>query len=98
MNDDDKRVSRADMIKRTVLAPVAIGAFAALAARAEAAPTMDQKAAAYVPHPVGGKQCSGCSLYIPAKSNPMKSPGACTLVKGSISPSGYCKFYAPKPK
>ncbi len=98
MNDDDTRVSRAEMIKRTVLAPVAIGAFSALAAQAEAAATMDPTAASYVTHPVGGKQCSGCSLYVPAKSNPMKSPGACTLVKGSISPSGYCKFYAPKAK
>ncbi len=98
MNDDDTRLSRADMIKRSAFVPIAIGAFAALGGRADAAPTMDPKAAAYVPHPVGGKQCSGCSLYVPAKSNPMKSPGGCTLVKGSISPSGYCKFYAPKAK
>jgi hypothetical protein len=57
---------------------------------------MDPKAAAYVTHPVGGKQCSTCSLYIPAKSNPKKSAGACKLVKGKIQPNGWCKFYSPK--
>jgi hypothetical protein len=86
--NDDKRLSRAEMIERLVAAPVAIGAFAALRAEAEAAPTLDQKTAGYVAHPVGGKQCSACSHFVP--------PSSCNLVKGSISPRGYCKFFAPK--
>lgn len=96
MNDDNKTISRAGMIEKLALAPIAIGAFAALQSEAEAAATVDQKTAAYVTHPVGGKQCSGCNLFIPAKSNPMKSPGACKLVKGKIVPNGYCKFFSPK--
>lgn len=94
---DDQTISRAGMIAKTVLAPIAIGALAALQAEAEAA-TTDQKTAGYVTHPVGGKQCSGCALFIPAKSNPMKSAGTCKLVKGSIQPTGYCKFFSPKAK
>jgi hypothetical protein len=75
-------------------APIAIGAFAALQSQAEAAATMDQKTAAYVGHAgPGGQKCSGCSLFIPGKS--MK-PGTCKLVKGSIAPGGYCKFWSKK--
>jgi len=96
MNDDDTTISRGGMIQRMAVAPIAIGAFAALRAEADAGPSMDQKTAAYVTHPVGGKQCSGCSLYLPAKKNPMKSDGACKLVKGKISPRGWCKFFSPK--
>lgn len=98
MNDDDRTISRAGMIAKAVLAPIAIGAFAALQAKAEAAATTEQKTAGYVTHPVGGKQCSGCALFVPAKSNPMKSAGTCKLVKGSIAPNGYCKFFSPKAK
>jgi cation transport regulator ChaB len=35
-----------------------------------------------------GKQCSGCSMF--------KPPNACTLVRGEISPEGYCKHYEAK--
>ena len=95
MNDDDKTISRAGLIGKLAVAPSAIGALAALRAEAEAA-NVDQKAAGYVTHPVGGKQCSTCSLFIPGKN--MKAAGTCKLVKGSISPKGWCKFYSPKPK
>lgn len=96
MNDNDKRTTRAAIIQKLAVAPIAIGALAALRAEADAAATVDQKAAAYQTTPNGGKQCSGCSLFIPAKSAPMKSAGTCKLVKGSISPHGWCKFYTPK--
>jgi hypothetical protein len=96
MNDEDKTISRGGMIQKLVLAPIAIGALAALQAEADAAATTDPKAAGYVTHPVGGKQCSGCQLYIPAKSNPTKSAGTCKLVKGKIQPNGWCKFFTAK--
>ncbi len=96
MNDDDKTISRAGMLGRLAIAPLAIGAFAALQAEAEAAASIDQKTANYVTKPNGGKQCSGCTLFLPAKTNPMKSPGACKLVKGKIAPNGYCKFFSAK--
>jgi len=98
MNDHDKRISRIGMIQRLAAAPIAIGAFAALQAEADAAASIDQKTAAYVNHPNKGQECAGCSLYLPAKKDPMKNDGACKLVKGKISPHGWCKFYAPKPK
>jgi len=96
MSYDDKTISRSGMILKLALAPIAIGALAALRAEADAAAQIDQKSAAYVTHPVGGKQCSGCSLYIPAKMNPMKSAGACKIVKGKILPNAYCKLFSPK--
>jgi hypothetical protein len=96
VNDDDKTISRAGMIGKLALAPIAIGAFAALQTEAQAAPNVDQKTAGYVTHPVGGKQCSACSLFNPAKNNPMKAAGSCKLVKGTIMPNGYCKFFSPK--
>jgi hypothetical protein len=92
--NDDKNISRSDVLQKLAFAPIAIGAFAALQSQAEAAATMDQKTAAYVGHAgPGGQKCSGCSLFIPGKS--MK-PGTCKLVKGSIAPGGYCKFWSKK--
>jgi hypothetical protein len=96
MNDEERTLSRAEMLQKVAVAPIAIGAFAALQAQAEAAPTIDQKAASYVTHPVGGKQCSGCTLYLPAKIAPGTTPGACKLVKGTILPQGYCKYFQAK--
>ena len=96
MTDNEKNVSRADVLAKLAMAPIAIGALAALRAEADAAATMDQKAAGYVTHPVKGQQCSGCSLYIPAKTNPSKNPGSCKVVKGSILPNGWCKLYQAK--
>ncbi len=98
MNDGDKKISRLGMIEKLAIAPIAIGAFAALRAEAEAAATTAQSAAGYVTHPNGGHQCSGCALYIPAAKNPTTAAGTCKLVKGSISPNGWCKFFSPKPK
>jgi hypothetical protein len=37
-----------------------------------------------------GQMCGGCALF--------KAPAACALVKGKISPKGYCIAYAPKAK
>jgi hypothetical protein len=95
-DDNNNSISRSAAIGKLAIAPLAIGALAALRAEAEAAPTMDQKAASYVTHPNDGKKCAGCNLFVPAKKNPTKANGACQLVKGSISPNGYCKFFTPK--
>jgi hypothetical protein len=86
--NDHKTLSRKDVIEKLIVAPIAIGAFAALRAEAEAAATIDKKTAAYVTHPVGGKQCSKCVQFI--------APSSCKLVKGTISPQGYCKFFSAK--
>jgi hypothetical protein len=85
---DDKALSRSEVLEKLIAAPIAIGAFAALCAQADAAATIDQKTAGYVTHPNDGKQCSKCVQFI--------SPSSCKLVKGKISPTGYCKFFVAK--
>ena len=89
-------MNRKDVIINLLAIPVVAGSVALTAEEALAAATMDQKAAQYQNKPKNGQQCSGCSLYIPAKSNPSKANGACKLVKGSISPQGWCKYWAKK--
>ncbi len=49
---------------------------------------MAQTAVTYQTTPKGDQQCSNCSLFQP--------PSACTLVDGTISPSGWCKFWVKK--
>ncbi len=88
------KTTRAGMLQKLAVAPIAIGALAALQAEAEAAASVDPKAASYQTKPNGGKQCSTCSLFIAGKT--AKGPGTCKIVKGSISPTGWCKFYSAK--
>lgn len=38
----------------------------------------------------GGKDCAKCAFF--------KSSGSCSIVKGKISPKGYCISFAPKAK
>jgi hypothetical protein len=89
-------VNRKDVIINLLTLPMVAGAVVGVVTEASAAATMDQKAAQYQSKPKSGQQCSGCSLYIPAKSNPSKANGTCKLVKGAIAPQGWCKFYSKK--
>jgi len=50
-----------------------------------------QSAVSYQSEPQDRKQCSGCSYYIPDKNG--DGVGACTIVEGTIDPSGYCTSY-----
>lgn len=44
--------------------------------------------------PEAGKVCKGCQQFVePAAGAPC---GGCKLVKGPISPGGYCTAFAPK--
>ena len=88
-------MKRKDVIINLVTLPVAAGAVVGAFAPAGAA-TMDKKPAQYQDTPKNHQQCSGCSLYIPAKTNPSKNRGACKLVKGSIAPAGWCKYWTKK--
>ncbi len=77
--------------RRTTLlrsAACAAGAIASLLPVREAAAKMAQTGVAYQTTPKGDQQCSNCSLFQP--------PSACTLVDGTISPSGWCKFWVKK--
>lgn len=91
--DKGTKISRRDIIGKLVATSTAIGAFVTLRARAQAAPTqaapsVDQKTAEYVSHPVLGNECSWCTYFV--------SPSACQIVKGSISPHGHCKFFSTR--
>jgi len=50
-----------------------------------------QSAVSYQSEPKNGQQCSGCTYYIPDKNG--DGVGACTIVEGTIAPSGYCTSY-----
>jgi nitrous oxide reductase accessory protein NosL len=50
-----------------------------------------QNAVSYQSEPQNGQQCSGCAYYIPDKNG--DGLGACTIVAGTIDPSGYCTSY-----
>ncbi|NKN80812.1 hypothetical protein HF633_13685, partial [Weissella cibaria] len=43
---------------------------------------------------VEGKVCSNCALWI--EPEPGAACGGCTLIKGPISPNGYCTSWAPR--
>lgn len=45
--------------------------------------------------PMKDKNCLNCALYVPAPAG--VECGGCTVVKGTISPLGYCIVWAPKP-
>lgn len=79
-------VSRRSLLRG---AAVAVGGAAVLAGTVMPAEAkMAQAAAGYQDKPNGDKSCASCALF--------KAPNACTLVDGTISPTGYCRFYAKK--
>lgn len=80
------RVSRRTTLLRSV--GCAAGAVVSLLPMREAAAKMAQTAVGYQATPKGDQQCGTCSLFQP--------PGACTLVDGAISPTGWCKFWVKK--
>lgn len=49
---------------------------------------MSQKAATYQSSPKNGQKCLDCSFFV--------QPSSCKLVDGTISPVGWCKFFAKK--
>lgn len=48
----------------------------------------------YQNSPNNGKQCSGCSFFIPGSS--ATANGSCKVVDGTIAPTGYCMAFTPK--
>jgi hypothetical protein len=79
----------ADSSRRRMLLGMAglAGACAGISAsRARAAPPkMKPTDVAYQVKPNGGKSCNQCANFQP--------PGACTVVSGEISPSGWCSLF-----
>ena len=83
------KISRGEIISLLAGLPaaVAVTTAAASAAADDSGGTKKQYKYQLKPGPKGQK-CSGCSLF--------KGPGSCMLVKGKISPNGYCIAYSPK--
>ncbi len=82
------RISRGEIISLIAGLPLAVAATTGAASAADdSGGTKAQYK--YVNHPgPKGQKCGGCALF--------KAPAACQLVKGKISPNGYCIAYAPK--
>jgi hypothetical protein len=72
----------------TVIAGGAVIFVGALGAARAQSGKMSQEAAAYQSAPKNGQKCLDCSFFV--------SPSSCKLVDGTISPVGWCKFYAKK--
>ncbi len=84
-------ISRGSLLAKLAVAPLAIGAFAALQAEADA--KAPQKAVMYQDAPKDGKRCDQCKFYIWNKKD-KKAKGGCTQVSGQIAPAGYCVVWA----
>jgi hypothetical protein len=82
------RISRGEIISLLVGMPIAVAVTADPASAADDSGGTKAKYK-YISKPgPKGQKCSGCSLF--------KPPAACVVVKGKISPNGYCTAYAPK--
>ncbi|MGD0189813.1 MAG: high-potential iron-sulfur protein [Rhizomicrobium sp.] len=79
-------VSRRNLLRGAAIAAGSIAVTVAAAVPAEA--KMQQSAAGYQDKPKGDQSCANCALF--------KAPASCTLVDGTISPTGWCRFYSKK--
>jgi len=87
-----RHLSRRELLQKLANAPIAIGAFAALQAEAEAKAKAPQLAVLYRNKPHGNKECDECVSFIPVKGS-RKANGSCKKVAGSISPEAYCVLW-----
>jgi hypothetical protein len=82
------RISRGEIISLLAGLPLAVAATTAVASAADDSSGTKAQFKYVDKSTMAGKKCSGCTLF--------KAPGACLVVKGKISPNGYCTAYAPK--
>jgi hypothetical protein len=96
--DPERRTGAAQtQLSRRELLPTLIGSAAIVAAAislgehetAIAQSKTSQAVAKYQDHPNAGNSCSLCNYFLP--------PHSCQLVEGTISPTGWCSFFAKKP-
>ncbi|MGH7047653.1 MAG: hypothetical protein ACREE2_14825 [Stellaceae bacterium] len=74
------------MLRRNLLGAAAVAVAAAAVSRpARSRPTVSQREARYQDRPNGGFSCAACALFRP--------PSSCTVVAGTISPHGWCRFF-----
>lgn len=102
MNDsnDTPRLGRRAALKRMLGISVAAAAAPALLleTRARAAGqchgATPKSAMQYQDHPHGKEMCSTCTHFCPGAT--AKAMGTCKVVKGAISPQGWCVAWAKK--
>ena len=92
MNDIEK-LTRARFVKAAIVLPALAAAVASVPAQAQA-PNGTKAQFKYQDTPKNGKQCSGCTFFIAGKTP--TANGTCKIVKGDISPKGYCIAWAAK--
>jgi hypothetical protein len=80
--------NRRTIILRGIACVAAGGALIGAAGSANAG-KMIQSVASYQTSPKGDQKCDNCLLF--------QAPAACQVVDGTISPAGWCKFWAKKP-
>ena len=78
------------------MAPIVIGALAALQTETDAASKSAKSAVQYVDKSPNGKLCSQCRFYLPSKVLKKAVKGNCQIVAGPIAPGGYCVAFAAK--
>jgi len=82
---------RACMSRRQILRGAAVAAGSAAVLGSTILPAeakMAQSAASYQTTPKNGASCATCSFF--------SAPSSCSLVDGTISASGWCRFYSKK--
>jgi hypothetical protein len=94
VEDNQKKFTRGDILAKLAMAPIAIGALAAMQAQSEAASKSAKSAVQYVDKSPNGKLCSQCRFYMAGKTKTAK--GQCQIVDGPIAPGGYCVAWAAK--
>jgi hypothetical protein len=84
------RISRGEILSLLTGVPLAIAAAtSAASASDDSGGTKAKYKYISTPGPKAQK-CIACALFV--------SPAGCTIVKGNISPNGYCIAFAPKAK
>ena len=88
MDESSKHVTRGEALKQLIVLPALAGLLVAGTAT-EARAADNKKQFKYQDKPgAGGKQCSGCRSF--------KAPHGCSIVTGTISPTGWCIAWAKR--
>lgn len=82
--------SRKDFLAAIALLPAA-GTFARPVPASAEEPTISKQSARYQGKPHGGQVCASCKYFSEGKGK--NAEGTCDLVRGPISPQGWCIYY-----
>jgi hypothetical protein len=88
VTEDRARVSRRTALQ-AVITMAAMGVVDRASAQQAPAKKVAQNVVQYQTSPKNGQSCNKCVNFVP--------PNSCKLVAGTISPSGWCLLFAPKP-